>query len=126
MVCRQSNREELPELAERCRELVASTPFDIGLDKPINITCSIGFSLLPPNKEDNFDIAWERTFAVIDYALYATKLSGRNGWVGVIETLAKPSENQTPLDTKFNFIGSRIATSFNNVASIKWPDTLDN
>lgn len=126
VVCRQSNREELPELAERCRELVASTPFDIGLDKPINITCSIGFSLLPPNKEDNFDIAWERTFAVIDYALYATKLSGRNGWVGVIETLTKPSENQTPLDIKFNFIGSRLATSFNNVASIKWPDTLDN
>ncbi|WP_394221417.1 diguanylate cyclase [Alteromonas gracilis] len=126
VVCRQSNREELPELAERCRELVSSTPFDIGLEKPINITCSIGFSLLPPNKEDNFDVAWERTFAVIDYALYATKLSGRDGWVGVIETLSKPSEYLTPLDTKFNFTGSRIATSFNNVASIKWPDTLDN
>ncbi len=93
---------------------------------PINITCSIGFSLLPPDKEENFDLAWKRTFAVIDYALYATKLTGRNGWVGVIETLETAKEQPTPLDAKFNFPGSRIATSFNNVASIKWPETLDN
>ena len=125
VVCRQSNREELPELAERCREMVASTPFDIGLEKPINITCSIGFSLLPPDKKDNFDMAWERTFAVVDYALYAAKLSGRNGWVGVIETLNNNENKRTPIDHKFNFTGSRIATSFNNVASIKWPDNLD-
>ena len=125
VVCRQSNREELPELAERCREMVAHTPFDIGLEKPINITCSIGFSLLPPDKDDDFDSAWKRTFAVVDYALYATKLSGRNGWVGVVETLKTPRAHPTMLDTKFNFPGSRIATSFNNVASIKWPDSLD-
>ncbi|WP_419226764.1 diguanylate cyclase domain-containing protein [Alteromonas sp. OM2203] len=125
VVCRQSNREELPELAERCREMVASTPFDIGLEKPINITCSIGFSLLPPDRKDNFDMAWERTFAVVDYALYAAKLSGRNGWVGVIETLNNNENKRTPIDHKFNFTGSRIATSFNNVASIKWPDNLD-
>ncbi|TKB03278.1 diguanylate cyclase [Alteromonas portus] len=125
VVCRQSNREELPELAERCREMVARTSFDIGLEDPINITCSIGFSLLPPDKEDDFDTAWKRTFAVVDYALYATKLSGRNGWVGVIETLKSPRANPTLLDTRFNFPGSRIATSFNNVASITWPDTLD-
>ena len=125
VVCRQSNREELPELAERCREMVARTSFDIGQEAPINITCSIGFSLLPPDKEDDFDAAWKRTFAVVDYALYATKLSGRNGWVGVIETLTSPRAHPTLLDTKFNFPGSRIATSFNNVASIKWPDTLD-
>ena len=125
VVCRQSNREELPELAERCREMVASTPFDIGLEKPINITCSIGFSLLPPDRKDNFDMAWERTFAVVDYALYAAKLSGRNGWVGVIETLNNNENKRTPIDHKFNFTGSRIATSFNNVASIKWPDNLN-
>ena len=125
VVCRQSNREELPELAERCREMVARTPFDIGMEESINITCSIGFSLLPPDEEDDFDAAWKRTFAVVDYALYATKLSGRNGWVGVIETLTGPREYPTLLDTKFNFPGSRIATSFNNVASIRWPDTLD-
>ena len=70
-------------------------------------------------------MAWERTFAVVDYALYAAKLSGRNGWVGVIETLNYNENKRTPIDHKFNFTGSRIATSFNNVASIKWPDNLD-
>ena len=122
VVCRQSNREDLPKLAERCREMVASTPFDIGLTSPIYITCSIGFSLLPPNHMEDFEMLWGQTFEVIDYALYATKLSGRNGWVGVIEIHDETSVSQTPLDAKFKFPGSRIATSFNNVASIKWPE----
>ena len=125
VVCRHSNREELPILAERCRETVANTPFDIDGPSPINVTCSIGFSILPPEKMDSFDAAWERTFAVIDYALYATKLSGRDGWVGVIETYEEPRENPTPLDHKFNFSSSRIATSFNNVASITWPEHIE-
>jgi diguanylate cyclase (GGDEF)-like protein len=122
VVCRHSSREELPLLAERCREMVASTPFDIDTQSPISITCSIGFSILPPEKMESFDAAWERTFTVIDYALYAAKLSGRDGWVGVIETYDEHRESRTPLDIKFGFPSSRIATSFNNVASITWPD----
>ncbi len=125
VVCRHSSREELPLLAERCREMVASTPFDIDTQSPINITCSIGFSLLPPEKMESFDAAWERTFTVVDYALYAAKLSGRDGWVGVVETYEEPREFRTPLDDKFNFPSSRIATSFNNVASISWPDHIE-
>lgn len=124
VVCRQSNREELPELAERCRELVNTTPFDIGLAQPIHISCSIGFSLLPLDEKQSFDAAWDLTFSVIDYTLYAAKLSGRNGWVGIIETFEdKPHSTSlpTPFDLKFSFPSSRIATSFNNVASIIWP-----
>jgi predicted signal transduction protein with EAL and GGDEF domain len=105
--------------------MVASTPFDIDTQSPINITCSIGFSLLPPEKMESFDAAWERTFTVVDYALYAAKLSGRDGWVGVVETYEEPREFRTPLDDKFNFPSSRIATSFNNVASISWPDHIE-
>lgn len=124
VVCRQSNREELPELAERCREMVATTAFDVGLNDPISITCSVGFSLLPPssNGSENFDEVWDHTFAVVDYALYAAKLSGRNGWIGVVETYDKQGENRTALDNKFNFPSSRIVTSFNNIASITWPE----
>ena len=123
VVCRHANREELPELAERCRELVASTSFDVSLASPISLTCSIGFSLLPPTQTDQFDSAWSQTFAVVDYALYAAKLSGRNGWVGVVETFDEARLKRTPLDVKFGFPASRVATSFNNIASIKWPDS---
>lgn len=124
VVCRQSNREELPELAERCREMVATSAFDVGLNDPISITCSVGFSLLPPssNGSENFDEVWAHTFAVVDYALYAAKLSGRNGWIGVVETYDEQGENRTALDNKFNFPSSRIVTSFNNIASITWPE----
>ncbi len=124
VVCRHSSREELPELAERCRETVASHVFDIGDSKTIKVTCSIGFSILPPNEIVNFDNAWRRTFEVVDYALYAAKLSGRNGWIGVIETYNTTTSNRTSLDKKFDFPSSRIATSFNNIASIHWPEEV--
>ena len=124
VVCRHSSREELPELAERCRETVASNVFNIGNDKTVKLTCSIGFSLLPPNEISHFDTAWQRTFAVVDYALYAAKLSGRNGWIGLIETYHTTGSNKTPLDYKFDFPSSRIATSFNNIASIQWPEEV--
>lgn len=125
VVCRHSHREELPELAERCRTMVASSTFDIGLNDPISVTCSVGFSLLPPSSNgcENFDEVWNNTFAVVDYALYAAKLSGRNGWIGVVETYDTHSENRTELDDKFNFASSRIVTSFNNIASIRWPES---
>ena len=124
VVCRHSSREELPELAERCRATVASNVFNIGDDKTVKVTCSIGFSLLPPNEISHFDKAWQRTFAVVDYALYAAKLSGRNGWIGLIETYHTTDANRTPLDCKFDFPSSRIATSFNNIASIQWPEEV--
>lgn len=124
VVCRHSSREELPDLAERCRETVAKNVFNIGNDKTVKVTCSIGFSLLPPNEISHFDTAWQRTFAVVDYALYAAKLSGRNGWIGLIETYHTTSSNRTPLDCKFDFPSSRIATSFNNIASIQWPEEV--
>ncbi|BFT29445.1 hypothetical protein D210916BOD24_06210 [Alteromonas sp. D210916BOD_24] len=125
VVCRYANREELPELAERCRDLVANTLFDVNLTSPISLTCSIGFSLLPPTHTEEFDTAWSQTFAVVDYALYAAKLSGRNGWVGVVETYDQERSQRLPIDTKFGFAASRLATSFNNIASIKWPDSLE-
>ena len=124
VVCRQSSKQELPELAERCRAAVAESTFDVNADTPIQVTCSIGFSVLPPHHNTQFDENWQQTFALVDYCLYAAKLSGRNGWVGVTDSSSqrKASPSSLPIDKKFNFSQSKIATSFNNIASITWPD----
>ena len=124
VVCRQSSKQELPELAERCRAAVAEATFDVNADNPIQVTCSIGFSVLPPHHNTQFDENWQQTFALVDYCLYAAKLSGRNGWVGVADSSSqrKASPSSLPIDKKFNFSQSKIATSFNNIASITWPD----
>ncbi|WP_421132230.1 diguanylate cyclase [Alteromonas sp. A079] len=123
VVCRGATRYELPEIAERCRQIVSQTPFDIGNDTLLTVSCSIGFSLLPPSNEKYFEQRWEATFSVVDYCLYAAKLSGRNGWVGLIETSdKKPDETSTPLGKKFGFGDVTLATSFNNIAAITWPN----
>ena len=123
VVCRGSSRYELPEIAERCRQIVSQTPFDIGNDTLLTVSCSIGFSLLPPSNERYFEQRWEATFSVVDYCLYAAKLSGRNGWVGLIETSDKKhDEKSTPLGKKFGFPDVTLATSFNNIAAITWPN----
>ena len=56
--------------------------------------------------------------------LLDARLSGRNGWIGVIETYNTTTSNRTSLDKKFDFPSSRIATSFNNIASIHWPEEV--
>lgn len=123
VVCRGSSRDELPEIAERCRQIISQTPFDIGNDSVLTVSCSIGFSLLPPSNEKYFEQRWEATFSVVDYCLYAAKLSGRNGWVGLIETSNKKHDGKlTPLGKKFGFDSVTLATSFNNIAAITWPN----
>lgn len=123
VVCRQSNHDELPEIAERCRMAISQAAFDVDSSEPIKVTCSIGFSVLPPEYQVSFEENWKQTFSVIDYCLYASKLSGRNGWIGVLSASTKPTKRPSgvPLDRKFNFTESTIATSFNNLASVVWP-----
>lgn len=123
VICKQSSRSELPDIAERCRTAISQHAFDLDSGEPIKVTCSIGFSVLPPDHHISFEDNWKQTFSVVDYCLYASKLSGRNGWVGVLSASTKPAQTPSdiPLDRKFKFTSSHIATSFNNVASIVWP-----
>ncbi|MDO6568337.1 diguanylate cyclase [Alteromonas sp. 1_MG-2023] len=124
VICRHSMRDDLPQLAERCRTAVSENVFHIDGDKSLRVTCSIGFSILPPVEHLSFEESWKSTFAVVDYCLYATKMSGRNGWIGVIDTNRAHvgDAQQTPLDKKFHFKQSYISTSFNTLSSIHWPE----
>lgn len=105
--------------------MVVNIFFDIGLEKLINIICSIGFLLFFLDREEDFDIVWKCIFVVIDYVLYVIKLLGRNGWVGVIEMFKILREYFILLDMKFNFFGLRIVILFNNVVSIKWLEIFE-
>lgn len=124
VICRHSMRDDLPQLAERCRAAVNDNVFHIDDTRSLRVTCSIGFSILPPVEHVSFEESWKSTFSVVDYCLYATKMSGRNGWIGVIDTNKAliGDVQDTPLDKKFHFKQSYISTSFNTLSSINWPD----
>lgn len=84
LAARQTRREDAPILAERLRAAVAAAPFDLGENRSLVRTCSIGFAAYPfvlgaPGRPD-----WETVVDLADQALYAAKASGRNGWVGAL------------------------------------------
>lgn len=92
LAARQTRREDAPILAERLRAAVAAAPFDLGENRSLVRTCSIGFAAYPfllgaPGRPD-----WETVVDLADQALYAAKASGRNGWVG-----AFGAESATPV-----------------------------
>jgi diguanylate cyclase (GGDEF) domain len=60
--------------AERLRERVASQSFDVGIDKPIHLTVSIGVATFPSPRVATTD----DFFARADEALYRAKSGGRN------------------------------------------------
>jgi two-component system, cell cycle response regulator len=60
--------------AERLRERVAARPFDVGTDRPIHLTVSIGIASFPSARVSST----EDLFARADEALYRAKSNGRN------------------------------------------------
>lgn len=77
---------------ERLRRAVEDEPFDLGTSEPHHLTCSLGFACFPFQSEHVENDDWEEVVDLADRCLYATKRSGRNGWVG-IEALAGGPED---------------------------------
>ncbi|MFU8831829.1 MAG: diguanylate cyclase [Wenzhouxiangella sp.] len=67
-------------VAERLRSAVEQTLFEIGEDKPLRLTCSIGMAEYPVVGQQPAAFSWEDVGAMADQALYHIKNNGRNGW----------------------------------------------
>lgn len=81
VVCRNADRATLNTLAERLRCELSDQPYVSANGAVLRISCSVGATAFPliPDAPDACD--WERAIDLADRALYAAKLSGRNGWV---------------------------------------------
>lgn len=79
VVCEGTNQAQSCRIVERIRKSVEG--FDFGpTEKPFKLTCSIGFYAMY-NTKPNVD--WEAKLKLADFAMYASKNSGRNTWVGL-------------------------------------------
>jgi diguanylate cyclase (GGDEF)-like protein len=83
VVSRFLNREHAPELAERLRQSIETYDFDIGQEKVIRKTCSIGYACYPflVNKPEY--LTWEQVVDIADHCMYVAKKSTRNAWLGL-------------------------------------------
>jgi len=93
IVARGLPKEDIENLAERICKNIENSHFDIGLEKKLSITCSIGIASYPFIKELHQQLSWDQTLNVADKALYIAKNNGRNAWVSVSEKNVKQPEN---------------------------------
>ncbi len=122
VVTRHTDRSQGNFIASRILDLIRSRPFDLGHGVTIQKTCSLGFCAYPLAPEHPDALDWQRVVEVADRCLYAAKLSGRDGWVGihgeciepgsVIEFLNSP-ETRPPEHCT-------VITSFEDVTQLRW------
>lgn len=95
IVLRFCSRHEVIDMLERIRKSVAEYEFDLGNNRSIQKTCSIGFAAYPFYVHSPATLSWEQVVDTADRALYIAKRSGRNCWVGIS---ANGDVHQTPIN----------------------------
>ncbi|NQZ90368.1 MAG: diguanylate cyclase [Saccharospirillaceae bacterium] len=93
VIARFTERGNAPELAERLRQTVENHDFDIGGNKILKKTCSIGFACYPFSTQDTKALTWQQVVDVADHCMYAAKKSNRNAWVGLYAKTNKHNED---------------------------------
>jgi two-component system cell cycle response regulator len=90
VLCDQTDAQGAHLLAERVREVLASTVFPSS-NGPLSVTASIGVASWPQG-----DGTWEALFKAADEALYESKRGGRNRTTMAASTRPSPREIHAP------------------------------
>lgn len=85
VVARGADRRQAPELAERVRQIVTDKAFEIGDNRRIYCSCSLGFASFPPLPAQPRLLDWHQCLRLADLALYDAKQRGRDAWTGVLQ-----------------------------------------
>jgi len=126
IVARDLSGEGLAEMAERLRSNVAQHVFEVGEERVVRTTCSIGYARYPFYREQLDALSWEQVISVADRALYVAKASGRNAWVGF-----HPGITGVPIQGLFGAIchrtqslvregAVRVTSSLTGVRNLVW------
>jgi len=93
IIARGLPKHDAENLAERVCQNIAKTQFDIGLEKTISITCSVGIASFPFTAKNHKLLTWQQTLNFADTALYIAKNNGRNAWVSLSEKNVEQPES---------------------------------
>ncbi|NVK57781.1 MAG: diguanylate cyclase [Alteromonadaceae bacterium] len=83
VVTHDTPRNEAEALAERIVEVMNSCEVTVNETTEIDVTCSVGFTAYPLDKQRVDALSWQTTIAIADAALYGAKNNNRNTWLGV-------------------------------------------
>lgn len=83
VVSRFTDRREAEILAERVRQIVGDSAFDVGVEEQIPLTCSIGWAAFPWLEDDVEAMGYQAVLKFADRGLYRAKKAGKNQAVGM-------------------------------------------
>jgi diguanylate cyclase (GGDEF)-like protein len=86
VVNRYSDHNHVQIIAERIREAFEKHAFDVGRDRTIHLTCSIGSASYPFLSAHPDYLNWEQVVAIANKGIYVAKKSGRNAYVNIAST----------------------------------------
>jgi len=122
VVARHTDRAQGHFIAARILDFVRSRPFDLGNGVLLEKTCSLGYCPYPMAPDHPDALSWQKIVEVADRCLYAAKLSGRDGWVGIQGQCVEAGSVLKFLDSPETNRPDRceVVTSFPDVTKLRW------
>jgi diguanylate cyclase (GGDEF)-like protein len=100
VVCRSADRNDSPMMAARILKAISCSPFDLGNNRSMSRTCSVGWAPLPWLPVECAELSVDEVLRLADRGLYLAKQRGRNQAVGLVPTAeaASTSKNYSRLE----------------------------
>jgi diguanylate cyclase (GGDEF)-like protein len=90
VVCRSAERDDAPLMAGRILRAIGGMEFDLGNDREMHRTCSVGWAPLPWLPLESAELSVDEVLRLADRGLYLAKQRGRNRSVGLVPSTSKP------------------------------------
>ena len=91
VVCRSAERDEAPLMAGRILRAIGGMEFDLGNERQMRRTCSVGWAPLPWLPLECAELSVDEVLRLADRGLYLAKQRGRNQAVGLVPSTSKPT-----------------------------------
>jgi diguanylate cyclase (GGDEF)-like protein len=91
VVCRSAERDDSPHMAGRILRAIGGTEFDLGNERKMRRTCSVGWAPLPWLPVECAELSVDEVLRLADRGLYLAKQRGRNRAVGLVPGTSKPT-----------------------------------
>jgi len=123
VVARHTDRSQGNYIASRILDLMRSRPFELGNGVQITKTCSLGYCPYPMASDHPDALGWHQVVELADRCLYAAKLSGRDGWVGLQGHCVAPDAviaflEAPKMDHRPDYC--QVLTSFPDPSGLRW------
>ena len=91
VVCRSAERADAPLMAGRILRAISGAEFDLGNERQMSRTCSVGWAPLPWLPLECAELSVDEVLRLADRGLYLAKERGRNRAVGLVPSTSRPS-----------------------------------